>query len=1003
MTRYLMTTKCCSSSLRGMFWWATLSMTVAAVAQEPKPQPEAARAALEEIFREALYVKEVKGDTAAALEAYEKATASFEHLRDLAATALFRQGECLRKLNRPEDAAACYFKILALYPDQGRILKLSRENLVALGKQPEEAGRAATAVTADEETREIARLEELIRNSPDLLHTPLGEALPPLHEAAGKGQLRVLEFLLEKGAEVNSVVNEGTALHRAAAAGHLAACESLIKAGADVNLEVQVATQGRIQETRTQGTTPLTEAILNERAAVVGLLLKSGADPNGGSVLTRTGKASYPEPPILSALGSSKARLQMAQMLRESGADLKRAGTLGYTLLHKAAEFGLQDWIEIGLDAGIDVNVRYASDNSTPLHVGVYQPASVEALIKAGADLNATDWDGGTPLLRVVSGSSSLSEEQRKNRLSVMKLLLDAGADPNADSKSTGSALTMALGGWNEGRCWMEAARLLLAHGANPKITGRSGRNAPPFPAVSDDARPLKGDILALYEECWETAYFRLNPERPHAIWLNSAKDVIYPDQPESEGGHGKARTWVSSYPEFRAVIGRESGAHSTSLAQFIRMTPVRGSSTLSFTGQHARPSSPRPRRFAGRQPKPAGRGATSPAALPHVPSTWREITIRRLSPDGQPDQFLKVDFVDLVLKGQDFPLEMGDVVIIPKTNLPVEKSGAEQVGKWYQEPGEVEIRIEPGENQVLSNTTPEEGNVFRSQWPGTSMPIENVLLAGSRFIIGGVSREVWRCESSTGELARLDPAALMHGDVVRLRVDSQPLEAMSERRLSRGVYLCSTEAGPHRQIYSGSLPSMALLMLGIVLPNGLPVQPVDWEKARVRVNWKRNENGTTLAGDWHEYPLIESLDLAVDGNYGTILILPPAEGDRFELEPDLAAAITERLTIDWDLYVDNAPKQALRFEPRLLTCEKQNDRWVWRRDHNDLKRLAFPMVSDAVKAAAPDLYWGRDYRWYHPFEDRWLAKPSDPAGEKLSVRVSSRSSTSPVISGPSP
>ena len=81
---------------------------------------------IEKAFRDALYAEEVKGDTEAALKAYQDVAAKFEQQRDMAATALFRQAECLRKLGRKEEAAALYNKVLTQYGDKERSAKLSR-------------------------------------------------------------------------------------------------------------------------------------------------------------------------------------------------------------------------------------------------------------------------------------------------------------------------------------------------------------------------------------------------------------------------------------------------------------------------------------------------------------------------------------------------------------------------------------------------------------------------------------------------------------------------------------------------------------------------------------------------------------------------------------------------------------------------------------------------------------------------------------------------------------
>jgi ankyrin repeat protein len=61
-----------------------------------------------------------------------------------------------------------------------------------------------------------------------------------LHEAALKGHLKMAEFLLSKGADVNAKTKKGaTALHHAAYQGHLEMVQYLVSRGADVNVRDQ--------------------------------------------------------------------------------------------------------------------------------------------------------------------------------------------------------------------------------------------------------------------------------------------------------------------------------------------------------------------------------------------------------------------------------------------------------------------------------------------------------------------------------------------------------------------------------------------------------------------------------------------------------------------------------------------------------------------------------------------------------------------------------------------
>jgi len=116
-----------------------------------------------------------------------------------------------------------------------------------------------------------------------------------------------------------------------------------------------------------------------------------------------------------------------------------RPGVDGYgrTPLHYAAADGLADEVTRLLSAGAIANVQ--DDNGwTPLHFAAQaNSASVtNALLLAGAQTELTDSYGNTPLSKAVFAS--------KGDGAVIRLLLHAGANPNAANCSGVSPLTLA-------------------------------------------------------------------------------------------------------------------------------------------------------------------------------------------------------------------------------------------------------------------------------------------------------------------------------------------------------------------------------------------------------------------------------------------------------------------------------------------------------------------------------------------------------------------------------
>src|ERR1035441_6452019 len=98
-----------------------------------------ARAATNDLttaLQRGLFEEEANQNLGAAIQAYQTVANQFDKDRKLAATAIFRLGECYRKQGNTNDAAAQYERILRDFSDQPTLVTLSRQNLAALGSAP---------------------------------------------------------------------------------------------------------------------------------------------------------------------------------------------------------------------------------------------------------------------------------------------------------------------------------------------------------------------------------------------------------------------------------------------------------------------------------------------------------------------------------------------------------------------------------------------------------------------------------------------------------------------------------------------------------------------------------------------------------------------------------------------------------------------------------------------------------------------------------------------------
>lgn len=329
------------------------------------------------LLQQGLFEEQANRNLDAAISDYQTLARQFDKDRQLAATAVFRLGECYRMQGKTNEAALEYQRILRDFSDQATLATLSQQDLTGMGViiQPSSQGGAQTTITKTppnliasmfDENQEIQSIQTMIQNSPDLINAPDGSGHTPLENAAINGQLKVAAFLLDHGADVNA--RGGSALFDATGAGNRTMVEFLLAHGADVNA---------INNSTKQ--TPLEDAVQHGFEAVTEVLLANKAEVNA----------------------------QDSQ---------------GNTPLFIAAQLGQTNIVQILLTAGADVTVEN-NEGRTPLSFAAESgsPETVKALLAAKADPNAGTMDA--PLLCAVD----------KNNLGCAELLLQADANPNVD------------------------------------------------------------------------------------------------------------------------------------------------------------------------------------------------------------------------------------------------------------------------------------------------------------------------------------------------------------------------------------------------------------------------------------------------------------------------------------------------------------------------------------------------------------------------------------------
>jgi ankyrin repeat protein len=193
--------------------------------------------------------------------------------------------------------------------------------------------------------------------------------------------------------------------------------------------------------------------------------------------------------PLISACGTAKffaaaesGNVQEVDRLLAAGADVNARDSQGETPLFYASFSGSKEVAELLLAHGADINAP-DREGLTPLHAAAYQGRRevVGLLIRKGANVNARSKDGSTPLHKAMEwfagarrGHQALtSPADIAAMMSVVKLLLDGGADLNAADASGVTPLILAVSSGQQA-----LVELLLARGAAVNGNGYEGAGA---------------------------------------------------------------------------------------------------------------------------------------------------------------------------------------------------------------------------------------------------------------------------------------------------------------------------------------------------------------------------------------------------------------------------------------------------------------------------------------------------------------------------------------------
>lgn len=285
----------------------------------------------------------------------------------------------------------------------------------------------------------------------------IGDDATVLHYAAQTGIPETIDVLIDNGVDIFATAHdifdknsEQTALEVAAFFGKADNARAIVRRTefGRANGELR---QTVLDKCLLEGVCESPLADYASRPELVKVLLEKGADPNasskGVSAVKLAASRMHPSGAPISqirrvvellqekgaavdlfsavAIGDEKLTRQLLKNIPETANAL---GPDGYPALHFAVNMDYGNIITALLEANVDLKLRNKSDQQgspgqTALHCAAWwgRHAIAKQLIEAGADVNALDDRGSTPLHEAVSMSNA----------DLVRLLLKSGANPD--------------------------------------------------------------------------------------------------------------------------------------------------------------------------------------------------------------------------------------------------------------------------------------------------------------------------------------------------------------------------------------------------------------------------------------------------------------------------------------------------------------------------------------------------------------------------------------------
>ncbi len=343
---------------------------------------------------------------------------------------------------------------------------------------------------------DIETVRQLVDDNPAWIHTVGSHGRTMLWEAAYQGRLEMVQFLLERGADINLpgcyhiqhrieitpycvaryegrdlvadyLLQHGATLdiHTAAylkdydtVRSHLDTDADLINSGYLQAVMLPAGQPHSFEHREAAWATPLCYAIVGGNPAIVELLIARGTtiEPHSERFLDYAIAYDWVEiAELLLENGADPSKAprilddnsEMSKLLKSHGAppkDINDPGAMGWPMLVYVCRGDNREHpeeIQRLLELGADIDVRNYK-GKTGLHYAAKAGflKVINLLIENGATVDATDDDGETPLFEAIRSTIKNGEKQR----AALEALLVKGADPNLRNRKGLTPLQVA-------------------------------------------------------------------------------------------------------------------------------------------------------------------------------------------------------------------------------------------------------------------------------------------------------------------------------------------------------------------------------------------------------------------------------------------------------------------------------------------------------------------------------------------------------------------------------